>query len=364
MQRKQLLQMMVCLFAFGAMGVTLGCGGVSEVLDSPRSPSPESPATESGTLPVSAPDAAQNVEGFTIDPTESTRAIGGRMGMQLILLPHWSTASVNNFLDVFKATNGKYTNGPQKVEISFAPYLYAPKTNYVNARRIIDTLTAAGKDVTVCVYLSYKNAGRGADTEIAVNTDDMNRNFLRGYLDKVSGVRVCPSLEDRGSKEDIDRWTNIIAAKIDGDKIGRVVFRRSPEMVTQRDGTYLPTQGRYRAMHIELHGVVNSSSMAADAYSNDGAFVYFPSANEDGNSMEPIPNVVPSPSTLANWGSSIRSRNFGGTVLIWRPAFNVFWRETRADGKRYYSRSKRNLSDPQICFDSVEQQVLKQLFNL
>ena len=39
-----------------------------------------------------------------------------RKGAQIVLLPHWSGQSVQNFLNVFKDSSGRYTKGPAEIE--------------------------------------------------------------------------------------------------------------------------------------------------------------------------------------------------------------------------------------------------------
>ncbi len=129
-----------------------------------------------------------------------------RKGVQLVLLPHWSTSSVNNFLAVFRDARGSYTNGPSEIEIAFAPYLFNPRSNYGNAQTIINALRSDGKKIYVTVHLSFHAQGTRNDIEISNNAENFVNRFLVPYQNEVTAnnliIAVCPSLEDMGSDTD------------------------------------------------------------------------------------------------------------------------------------------------------------------
>lgn len=318
----------------GLAGCGAGSGRSGDSLNSTRAETPSAPADE-----------------------EPTRAPTARAGMQLLLLPFWSASSRNNFLSVFSDGKGGYTAGPQKLAISFAPYLYGPSTNYVNARYILDKLVTAGKDISVTVFLDrgdYHRGGTGADADIQTSAKDFNDNFLKSYAGKVA-LSVCPSLEDHASKTDIIRWATQITSKIDSSYRSYVAFRRNPDAGY---GSDLPAQGSYRAVQLELHGPVNSGTLAGAAYSNDGVFV---GKSTETMTTSSVSGQSPTYS-VSQFASALRSNGYTGTALFWRPAYNLFKRVSK-NGKIDFDRTQRDLSDAQTSFDATEVQILKDFLN-
>lgn len=278
-----------------------------------------------------------------------------RRGVQVVLLPHWSGQSVQNFLNVFRDSSGRYTKGPAEIEIAFTPYLFSPRTNYVNARTIIDALRGGGKRVYVTVHLSFHAAGNGKDAEIANNARDFNDNFLRQYASRAT-ILVSPSLEDQGSDSDFNRWAGLVAARIDSGLIANVILRRSSLTSNTRPGNCFG--GRcFRAGRTEFHGAINNRG---DAYSNDGNFVYSPENGENSASLlADCGGGNPAPQYPLNGFLSQINRSNDNVVLLWRPAYNLLVKRNNT-----YTRCGRDLSDPQNAFGSVEQSVLKRFLGI
>ncbi|HEY6807125.1 MAG TPA: hypothetical protein VI306_26345 [Pyrinomonadaceae bacterium] len=254
-----------------------------------------------------------------------------RRGVQLILLPHWSSPSVDNFLDTFKDTNGRCSKGAfSEIEFGFLPYSYenpnsdnsipTPTDKYGNAKKVIDCFRNGGKTVYVTVYLSFHAPQNNNAGGIGDNAKNFNDNFLRQYFN-LARISVCPSLEDLDSDaSQFPVWANLVASKIDSNLIGRVTLQRSPNggiTATMPSSNCFNEKCFATEKRTEYHGKFNSNGTV---YSNDGAFVYYEVPTANGN--------VESSSSLIsdNTYDSYSFSNFlNGTnsadniVLLWRP---------------------------------------------
>jgi hypothetical protein len=289
-----------------------------------------------------------------------------RKGLNVILLPHWSARSVENFLNVFKDSSGKCSKGSfSEIELGFLPYEFSPTTNYVNARSIINCFRSGGKRVYVNIFLSIHADGSAKNTEIGNNAVNFNSNFLRDYYNLIS-ISVSPSLEDQGSDLDFSSWANIVVSKIDSDKIGRINLQRSPDpYVRNGNGVTISSNcfsGKcFGGTRKEFHGAINQSG---DVYSNDGNFVYYPNQTSNGNVERgnSLLGLNPSPQYSLNDFVS-RTNSSSNTVLLWRPAFNILRRYAQ-NGQVYFTKDGRDLSDAQTSINSTEQAVLRAFFGI
>ena len=78
-----------------------------------------------------------------------TANTGDAKGVQAVLLARWSSTSVANFLSVMKDARA-----PKNLEIGFVP-VFNRSNQYGNAIRVVDSLIASGKTVTVTVHLGF-----------------------------------------------------------------------------------------------------------------------------------------------------------------------------------------------------------------
>lgn len=286
-----------------------------------------------------------------------------RKGLQLVLLPHWSAASIENFLSVFRDIDGQYSKGPSEIEIAFAPYLYNPGNSYKNAQDIINAFRQSGKKVYVTVHLSFHAEKTSKDHEISLNARDFGNTFLmanRGDImaDKLI-VSVCPSLEDIGSDADFKRWASSVASELsDANLRGKIYLRRSGIKSHVFPNEHLGFRGRQN----EIHGEVPDERWAA--YSNDGNLVYYPdrevetSLKTDCDGGNPLPRY-----SLTKFIDLTNKTNIG-TILLWRPAYNLLVRGKDTQGNITYTKCNRDLSDSQTSFNSIEKRVLKNFLNI
>ena len=270
-------------------------------------------------------------------------------GFQLVLLPYWNVASVGNFLSV-----AKNSRSPQ-IEFTFLPFRPRntdpnPPSNFVNARRIVDELSAVGKAPLVTVYLSFHAQGTGYDQEIGVNAKNFNDNFLSQYINKAAQFNICPSLEDYGSDADFQRWAGIVASKLGSNFIGRVAIRRCG---LNSHGTV--AQGRFAGVQNEFHGSITGNGTH---YSNDGNLVYYPAGRETAASLLGINH--PPQYSLDSFKSGTSGRS---GVLLWRPAYNLLWRDD-SQSVVTFDPSRRQWNDPQTAFGSYEIAVAKLFLNI
>lgn len=358
---------LVCLAGFASFG----CGGMKSSSPSPATPVAMVPVSDSTDSTVSntvnTEQTTQTTQ--TTNPSdfaqaqppsefseayEATRAISSRKGFQLVLLSNWQSGSATKFADAVK----EYRSG---IEFTFAPYIYAPSQNrYANANTILTSLKNAGRNVSVCVYLSFQKSGSGADKEIENNAADFNANFLRTWANRGVTIAVCPGLEDTGSNADVSRWANKVWAKLDTNLRGKVVLRRSPHGDNREKG--LPSKGGFAAVELELHGKITGS---AQNYSNDGNFVYSTSNNERPESMG---GHNPSPQyELATFKSSTEA-NRNTTALLWRPLYNVFTRTTRKDASNktyvFFDKDNRKFNNTAPGFDDNERTAARRFLGL
>ena len=287
-----------------------------------------------------------------------------RRGLNVILLPHWSPRSVDNFLNVFKDSSGRCSRGSfSEIELGFLPFQYNPQTNFVNARSIANCFRSGGKIVHINVFLSFHASGSNNDGEIVQNAANFNANFLRQYFNLVR-ISISPSLEDKGTDADFARWANIIASQLDTDKIGQVNLHRSPDPRESRglnNSTRCFNGKCFGGTRREFHGGINQNG---EVYSNDGNFVFYPNPTSNGN-VERFNSLLgfnPSPQyTLSDFiNQTNRSNN---AVLLWRPAYNILRRYAQ-NGQVYFTQDGRDLSDAQTSINSTEQAVLRAFFGI
>lgn len=284
-------------------------------------------------------------------------AMGGRAsqapkGLQLILVSNWHPRSVDRLLAAFKDAHGRYTRGPSRIEISFAPYIYpAALPRYQNAQKIIDAFTASGKSVTANVFLTFHTPQRDSAADIERNARDFNNTFLRpNSANQRLTICVSPSLEDYGTDSEFRQWVDRVANQLDANLRGRVYLRRSG-IRSQR----ISPDRRFRGVQSEYHGAVTTSGTH---YSNDGNFVYYTAGNEDRNSV----SSSGEPRYSLN---DFLSRTAGNTntVLLHRPAYNVA-RKYMKNGRAYFDFNGRDFLNRCDCFDGTEQAVVRQFLGI
>ena len=308
------------------------------------------PAMETREIPNEAPPA----ESAAQDPEALTRAAGSaKQGVQAILLPNWSSNSVENFLDVFRSSRGAAcTKGPQGIEIAFLAWQdHRPSRGYwKNADTIIGKLLEGGHQVFVTVHLSLHAVGSGFDGQIKANAKEFNDNLVAKYAGRVT-FNVCPSLEDyTTSAAEYQRWTNLVASQIASQNIGKVNLRRSG--ISSHTS---PSRGAFHAVQQEYHGGFVGSG---DAYSNDGNLVYYTPNREDSGSLDGGSTPTYSLDTFkANAG------NHSYTTLLWRPAYNLL-RQYNSGSTVHFTKDGRNFNDGGSSFNSTEVTVLKKFLGI
>lgn len=273
-------------------------------------------------------------------------------GLQVVLLHGWRDESVNNLVDALVSSSRS------RIELNCYPfYLFdsvpnqrlfqatdEPRGRWDNLKYIINKLTNAGKTLVVTIHFSI-HADAGDSSAIASNAKSFysfwNDNKFKDNT-KVYFL-LSPSLEDQiGNKTSTkdSEYQNLcerIIAKFTYSDLrsGKIGWRRSinpdsskfkqsrsPSSIIIEEKLTLggrSSSERYciATVEHEFHSYINKNY---DAYSNDGVVVY--SNDED-------PKCTKNAETFAA-NSKIKQRDFdsysisGGTVLLWRPAYNLY----------------------------------------
>jgi hypothetical protein len=282
-------------------------------------------------------------------------------GIQAVYLAAWSDKSVSNLLTVLKEdTTGRF-------EIGFTPNdFHSSKGIYENARTIAVELAKVGKPLTLTIHLGFHLKGSAIVGSPLYNDLKARAAKLDGFLNQVVNVNgksyriidlpklqinVSPALEDNFKKQaEFDlavqaiadglsesvirairfRWINVVsnsAANVDNPAVTTINVK-----TTTRDAS-----GRAKAVVIarpldhEYHGeIVNASGY--QVFSNDGGFVRSNGdLDRDGKTDEAVtasrnPDAMRNPNylTLDDFVNGYkRKANRPGTILLWRPAYNL-----------------------------------------
>lgn len=285
-----------------------------------------------------------------------------RLGLNIPLLTFFGTTSTNNVARTF---GSDYKLGPSVVEISWLAYpedagLGTPPARFQNGRTIIDKLTGAGKIVYATVYLGIHRSGALDLTRYKKWRDE----FFTPYKSN-SRVRfvVCPSLEDNATDARYNQWVDLMAANTSSADQSRIVVRRSPD--PGNGSRALGSRHSFAALRLELHG----TTPVGNVFSNDGAFVYDTTVH-DGNAYEARTSMVATgqgflgqEQSISDFRASIVA--WGGTTLLWRPAYNLFVRQSSGSILRHNKDIRQTPpSDSQVSFNSQEIAVARKFFGI
>src|ERR1044072_4814681 len=317
-----------------------------------------------------------------------TSLAASQKGVQLVVLARWSKKSCDNFLEV-----AALPNAPYRITIAFVPSFNSSRP-YENARYVIDRLLAAGKEVSVVVHLAYHDK-YGTDSELQANA----RRFKTGLFAAISPngdyyanrvfFRISPSLEDQWSDSEFASKAKKILAELDWNLLtSRHKLWRSPDPGDCAgtkpcplpedviiDVTRSGQTKRFRVQR-EFHSYFNKAG-AANAFSNDGVFVWTDQPYSDGyyeaagSAANADTSWQRSKYTLTSFFQN--TETFDRTVLLWRPRYNLFAISPRGklikfakprDSNGDIPAERRSDSDLAPAFDEYEKIVLRRFLGI
>lgn len=330
---------------------------------------------EAKTASIATNLAASPVSAATNQPV----VVSGTKGIQAVELARWSNTSVNNFLAVVTDRAA-----PAKIEIGFVP-TFNRANPYGNASKVVDSLVSAGKQVSITVHLGFHlgNASNGTTNTAELNqlrsdAKAFNDKFLSKYGGKANvSIKLSPSLEDEWRQPQPSRPVDQVFQAVGSQltySTSNVQFQRSNNQGDDSGrSSFAFTDGlkhqRTLRMLQEMHGTVGRAT-GYEVYSNDGNFVYFDGdtdrngrADENSKSLRDTP-VPPDTYSLSQFSSKLVANRYGGTVLLWRPAYNLFTKKADALGVFEFHKpgtapESRSDSDRNPAFDQTEQTVLR-----
>lgn len=282
-------------------------------------------------------------------------------GIQAVLLPFWSQTSVTKFLSTFlpegvKPGAGAYTWGPQDIEIAFAVDT-RPGRNwskhrfpYRNIKTIMSALIKSGKRIAVTVHLSFHAQDEKHIGIINENVAAFKKFALLYTNEPNARIKVCPSLEDYLSDQEFQKAVDIIANNFTAEQLKKIGLRRNPD----KNASAIK-KGGFRQIQIERHSAIICDT--CQVWTPDGPFVYSPSHNEDTNSYSIEFGAIRFEDLLSKTPPSKK------TFLLWRPAYNLWYKKTGADGEIKYDRNNKDDHNKQPVdkgsFDDTERQLLR-----
>jgi hypothetical protein len=282
-------------------------------------------------------------------------------GIQAVLLHRWGATSARNLANVIRQYSGS------EVEVSFAPNTAAAASDpYRNIKKIIETLKGK-KTLYVAVYLGFHAYSRSNNCGARAANSDLGQflTFFNDYKDnpKVK-IIVSPSLEDCGTKSDVENSALEIAQQINPADIGKLTLRRSPNGINTEPAPaqcYTNNMLCYKGVEIEKHGVVKDNlnwilnAAGADVYSNDGFFVWdnVSTKRETRGTFKNADGTTDPQYSL----TSFNSLTGGKRTNLWRPAYNMY---RKGDGTYYADRNDRDFRDVgNRAFNSIEMKVFE-----
>lgn len=290
---------------------------------------------------------------------------GNRGGIQAVLFPRWSSASVSNLVAVVNDVK------PAEFELSQCPYFGDPGSRYENTTQFLQQVNAPTR-LMGTFFLSFHTDQTYTLSDRAVSFNKYliePKTKLGGLspLQRFSTVVVSPQLEESYNDATWLAKTTEILDKLDVSILtsGKLRLRRS----VQGQVTNLAMMEYKRSsksyffeVRVERHGVATTPVIGV--WSNDGDFVHSDTVvggiGEDASSLADAVTPTFAKMPLKTYAAAAKTR--AGAVTLWRPAYNLLRRET-INGKVRWTRDDRNAwtrADSAISFDQRERQVLRE----
>lgn len=338
-------------------------------------------------------------------------AQAGTKGIQAVLLQGWSDESVEKLLSVVESDKmvGK------TFEIAFCPFLLSsdqllphtdprwvckfwptdptnPQTalrpagcnstpptvptgttwkrgRFNNIIMLIDRLRDKGVVVKVRVHLSFHSGDSTSSDTLKERAEAVNKALFKPYADSVV-FSFSPMLEDnyKDATEFTARATAFLS-KLDYGKLKtrrhRVLRSIIPDNKQERKPTSVkiknPSNAKQSLSLSVVHESHTTSYSSYNIWSNDGMFVY-DEKTEDENCTSNANSNFPTKYEILSFTK--KANGFSRSTLLWRPAYNLFKRDTNRNGMYCYSKPSLSSRKDNGKFDDNEASVLKKFLEL
>lgn len=298
----------------------------------------------------------------------SAAAAANRKGIQAIVFSRWNATSVNNLIAVIQET------ATREIELAAVPF-FNPANPFGNLQTFVDAMARLGVNLTLAVHLVGNHETLTA--EARRNRIAQLDQFLLSNLGKIRTIKVIPKLEDDyPDRATFEQRCREIAAGLSTQILQKdLQFRRSGGSISPVLSVKSKTGQPFQILvQREVHG----RESGGNAWSNDGFFVtnesmYLSPSNPPEKSVYSCSSCTPA--SDGDKGMKLdsfisRTNSFGGAALLWRPAYNLWSRETTTrNGVTYRNWVKRGAAqdrtDPidKPYFDLQEKAIFKTFLN-
>jgi hypothetical protein len=294
-----------------------------------------------------------------------------RGGAQAVVFPKWSSSSVNNLVAAVNEA------APAAFELAQCPF-FGGSDRWGNTAALLRGVNGNIRLVGT-FFLSFHTDHTGYD--LGRRAANLNAFLItprpdlgnKPPIDRLAHLVLSPQLEDEFTDSAWKAKAKAILDELDETKVlrsGKLSLRRSVYRYASNLSSLEYHRGGNRyvfSVRVERHGV---GMVPADgSWSNDGDFVYstlkLNGVSEDGASVVDKNNSGLRRMALASFVSKARSQR--GTTTLWRPAYNV-WRRETANAKVRWVRDEKlpkpwDRVDSKTTFDEREKRVLKDFLN-